>query len=53
MRLRVPLVAAFLLLGSATLQAAGTWYDHYLDAVDKHIPQRRWNEALQSLGQAI
>ena len=53
MRLRVPLFAVLLLLGTVPGCAAGTWYDHYLDARDKHIPQKRWDAAHASLKEAI
>lgn len=53
MRLRVPLFAVLLLLGTVPGWAAGTWYDHYLDARDKHIPQKRWDAAHASLKEAI
>jgi tetratricopeptide (TPR) repeat protein len=54
MRLRVPAFAVVVVtLGASPVFAARTWYDHYLDARDKHIPARKWTEAHASLEEAI
>ncbi|HUG53884.1 MAG TPA: AAA family ATPase [Vicinamibacteria bacterium] len=53
MRLRVPVFAVVLLAVAPSAFAARTWYGHYLDARDKHIPARKWKEALANLEEAI
>ncbi len=54
MRLRrVPLLPALLLFAfAAPAFAASTWYDSYLDARDKHLPNKRYKEALANLQEA-
>ena len=55
MRLRrAPLLAGLLLvLLAAPAFAASTWYDYYLDARDKHLPNKRYKEALANLQEAV
>jgi len=56
MRLRAPFVAGLLVLalGAPSVQAAPrSWYAYYLDARDKHIPAKRWKNALEELEQAV
>ena len=56
MRLRVPCVAALLAvtLGAPSAQAAPrSWYDYYLNARDRLIPQKKYREAIASLEQAV
>ncbi|PYQ41105.1 MAG: hypothetical protein DMF77_16805 [Acidobacteria bacterium] len=56
MRLRAPFVAGLLILalGAPSAQAAPrSWYAYYLDARDKHIPAKRWKNALEELEQAV
>jgi len=52
MRLRVVLLASVLLASPAPSWPAGSWYDYYLDAIDKDIPNKRWAEAIKKLKEA-
>jgi tetratricopeptide (TPR) repeat protein len=55
MRLRVPFVAVLVVaLGAPSTQAAPrSWYEYYLNARDRLIPNKRYPEAIASLEQAI
>src|SRR5258705_10676928 len=55
MRLRVPLVAvlAVALSAPSTHAAPRTWYDNYLEAKDRSIPNKKYREALAYLEQAV
>ena len=55
MRLRVPFVAVLAVaLGATSTHAAPrTWYDNYLEATDRLIPNKKYPEALAYLEQAV
>ncbi len=55
MRLRAPGLAllAVLALGAPAQAAPRDWYESYLDARNKHIPAKRWAEALVALQEAV
>jgi tetratricopeptide (TPR) repeat protein len=53
MRRRSPLLLLLAVLLAPPASAIQEWYDHYLEARDRLIPERRYAEALKSLQQAV
>lgn len=53
MRRLVPLLAAVLASLAAPAWAVREWHDHYREAVEKHIPSKRYQEGLEALKEAI
>ena len=55
MRLRVPFVAVLAVaLGAPSTHAAPrTWYDNYLEATERLIPEKKYREAIAKLEQAV
>ena len=55
MRLRVPFVAvlAVALSASSTHAAPRTWYDNYLEAKERLIPNKEYRKAIANLEQAV
>jgi AAA+ ATPase superfamily predicted ATPase len=52
MRFRAVVVAVLLVFPSVSALAGGTWYEYYLDAIEKDIPNKRWPQAIQKLKEA-
>jgi tetratricopeptide (TPR) repeat protein len=53
MRRRFPLLFVAAVLLASPAWAVQEWYDHYLEARDRLIPEKRYAEALKSLQQAL
>jgi len=51
-RLVLPLAAAFL-AAAPFARAAREWYDYYLDARDRDIPEKRWADCVKDLREAL
>jgi AAA+ ATPase superfamily predicted ATPase/tetratricopeptide (TPR) repeat protein len=52
MRLRAVLLLVLAVAPALPVAAGGTWYEYYLDAIEKDIPNKRWPQAIQKLKEA-
>jgi AAA+ ATPase superfamily predicted ATPase/tetratricopeptide (TPR) repeat protein len=52
MRFRAVLLSVAFLGAALPVLAGGTWYEYYLDAIEKDIPNQRWAQAIQKLRKA-
>ncbi len=52
MRVRAVVLTALVLASASPSWAAKEWYDYYLEARDRHIPGKKWAQAIASLQEA-